>query len=115
MTGQKRLYALLQSDKYDIKYFDALDIFVNTSETPPEFLCTFIVYLALNWHLKAGRLCFILKIPPGNASLISEYFDTGGGNGGYDYRRKEPKDHETLLVTAPHRNPFLARSRAVAP
>lgn len=40
------------------------------SETPPEFICTFILYLALNWDLKAGKLCFILKIPPGNASLI---------------------------------------------
>lgn len=52
------------------------------SETPPEFMCTFILYLALNWDLKAEGVVFYFEASARKRLPNSEYFDTGGGNGG---------------------------------
>lgn len=76
---------LLHGDKYNIKYFDAVEISANTSETPPEFTRAFILYLALNWDSKAGGgrcAAFYFEESSRKRLPSSEYFDTGGGNGG---------------------------------
>lgn len=53
------------------------------TETPTEFKFTFILYLALNWDLNAGvGGVFYFEDPARKRLPNSEYFDTGGGNGG---------------------------------